>query len=250
MLQLYWTRHKFWIVAGLAAFFNVSAAGFSLITFLRYVASHPGSLGHGVVYLRLLFPATNLSLGVWILYRTREAYREIKRAQQARDAATELERQRLARIFQQIEEVHRLRRIARNEHPFIANLADPAGIMGGYFDAVELIENNRTPEENANIKAKAAANLTRVVKALNCTPVSGAFGFAIPAFEFKTKDGTHFVVDTHYIHKLGPIRHEMTCYNLAVPCPLEEKIATALLQLNRNPEIFDMMKNFQGRWIC
>jgi hypothetical protein len=243
VVSLFWTRHKFWIVAGLAAAFNAMAAGFSLTTFLKYVASHPGSLSFWFTYLRLGFPITNLSCGIWILYRTKKSYEALTKAMQARDAEIELERQHLVRLHErQVEQFARMEMMCRIER------------MQRVLD-YPMTPDERTPEQRANATAKARVKLANVVKALKCKQVCiPGMGvepsWAELSFELRTKDGTHFRVDASYIYRIGPIRHDVTCYQVSVPCPAEEKIATALLQLNRDPKIFDLLKNFHGRWVC
>lgn len=229
--------------------------------FWRYVASHPGPIPW-YAYLRLVTAAVNLSLGVWILYRTRKNYQEIKKARQAMRDFQEAETEQIrlaaeARIRGYVEQtmrvhIERARMRELREAPTDApTAANPEGILidpraFNFFEYAALVD-TRTTEQKMNAKRKAKANLERVVTALKCKPVASPYE---PAFSLTAKDGTRFIVDTSYIYRVGAVRAEQTCYQIAVMCPCEEKVATALLQLNRNPEIFYTLKNFQGTWVC
>lgn len=129
---------------------------------------------------------------------------------------------------------------------------DPAAFAALNFPVwVEVVETDSTPEQRKLANAKAYTNLQRVVRALKCKLAPGLLPMS---YQLDTKDGMHFIVDPHYIHRCVPgdfvaYYSDKTCYQVYPQCPGAEKVATALLQLNRNSSYFDFLKNRPGEYV-
>lgn len=259
MLSLWWTQYELWIVSGLAIIVNFAALVFNLLMFFRYTASHPGSWGHSLFYL--ILSSINAFAFGWVVYHVRKAWAQIRRHREG--IMTDQERAQLVYLEDQRAMI-RLQRelLARITEPDPAptepapgpTIANPAAIPVTYhqflyhqffttFDPPD----RRTPEQRMNAEKKAAVNLARIVEHLKCEPFPNPT-LDQPAYILRAK-GWVFVVDPSYIMRLHAVGHERTCYQLGVTCPRAEKVATALLQLHRNPSFFDFLKNCPGQWL-
>jgi hypothetical protein len=263
---------------------NIMVAITNQVLFWSYVVSHPGSFWvYDVPFLvcfRFFLSIFNIGVAVFMTCSSIRTYRSIKdsrrrleEARQALEVAREAQRRAFERLLiaqnvppdrldAAVEQlmigptyIHRFADGAARLYPGAILLvnADEFEVMDDgvptVFDPVNLCFRHADLLSEAQRKIaseKAAANLHSIVTALNCKPARGT-RYTGTAFQLKTKTA-EFVVDRGHIYNLRT--GENTCYQISPSVPHAEKIATALLQLHRDPKMFDFLKDNHGRYTC